>query len=293
MPTAHIYVRVSTDKQELSPEWQRNVCLTYYQNNLKQRGFELGEVYEDLGKSAFKISWQDRPAGQELFRAAQPGDCIVVAKQDRAFRSVRDRENTAFYCQQMKIGLVILDAQLDTTTAAGTFAAGIIALQSQWESQVKSERMKAAHAVRRQRKSPYRAYPPPGWKYDKIIKEFLPDAKERALLADIYKRHKAGVRSVTESAQWLRHHDIKRDCGTKYDSAWLFRAYMNYTAGWPQQGYLRSTHDKASQEQNARRNVGPFPGKRRRAKPKCEASQSQTSPADPVLTSTTSAPDEC
>lgn len=240
MPQAFAYLRVSTEEQSLSPEWQKQVCLNYFETTLKARGFELGGVFEDIGQSAYKIPWAEREAGRELFKAATSGSVIIVAKQDRAWRSVRDRENTLFYCQQMNIGLVILDAQLDTSTAAGKFAAGVIALQSAWESDVRSERMKAALAVRKKRRAPSKANPPPGWKYDRVNGELVPDTRERKLLELIYQWRAKRVRSIESTCHWLNEEGIRRDSGSKYNVQWVQRAWLSRQKGWPPEGYVQS-----------------------------------------------------
>jgi DNA invertase Pin-like site-specific DNA recombinase len=239
MATAHIYVRVSTDKQDLSPEWQRNVCVAYYQNELSKRGFALNStIFEDIGQSAYKIAWAEREAGRQLFAAIKPGDIVVVAKQDRAWRTVRDRENCLFLFQQLGIGLAILDANIDTSTAAGKFAAGVMALQAQWESDTRSERMRAAAQVRRARKVPGKRRPPPGWKFDAAADELVPDYRERSLLAEVYKWRETGVRSIKATCRWLKEEGIHRESGGGYNAPWVTRAYRCYVAGWPQQGYL-------------------------------------------------------
>jgi DNA invertase Pin-like site-specific DNA recombinase len=240
MAEAFIYARVSTDEQSLSPEWQKQVCLNYYETSLKQRGFELGGIFEDIGQSAYKIPWAEREAGRELFRAVKPGSVIIVAKQDRAWRSVRDRENTLFYCQQMGISLAILDAQLDTSTAAGKFAAGVIALQSAWESDVRSERMKAALAIRKKRRAPSKANPPPGWKYDRMNSELVPDLRERKLLELIYQWRAKRVRSIEKTCKWLTEEGIRRASGAKYNVQWVQRAWLSRQKGWPQEGYVQT-----------------------------------------------------
>lgn len=240
MPEAFIYVRVSTDEQTLSPEWQKQCCLNYYETNLNPRGFELGGVFEDIGQSAYKIPWNEREAGRELFKAVKPGSVIIVAKQDRAWRSLRDRENTMFFCQQMGISLAILDAQLDTSTAAGKFAAGVIALQSAWESDVRSERMKAALAVRKKRRAPSKANPPPGWKYDRANGELVPDLRERKLLELIYQWRAKRVRSIENTCRWLTEEGIRRDSGAKYNVQWVQRAWLSRQKGWPLEGYVQS-----------------------------------------------------
>jgi DNA invertase Pin-like site-specific DNA recombinase len=237
MPTAHIYVRVSTDGQDLSPEWQRQVCERHYETNLKGRGYVLNtHVFEDR-QSARSVCWADRDAGRELFKVVTAGDVILAAKQDRVWRSVRDKENSLFFLGQMGIEIVILDMNIDTTTASGKFAAGIVALQAQWESDVRSERMKAAFAVRRARKTPRKKHPPPGWKFDKTADDWVPDLRERRLLEQIYRWRENRVRGIKKTCKVLRQEGVRRDNGGIYHNSWVMRAYRCYVMGWPLEGY--------------------------------------------------------
>lgn len=240
MPTAHIYVRVSTKDQQLSPEWQEKICRNYFEASLAPRGYELGGIYSDIGQSAFSIPWADREAGRKLFQAIKPGDVIVVAKQCRAWRTVRDRENCLFMFRQVGIDIAILDSSIDTSTAAGRFAAGVLQLQVSWESDVRSERMKAAHAIRRKRKTPGRRHPPPGWKFDQTKGELVPDLRERKLLELVYQWRANRVRSIKSTCRWLREEGIRRDSGATYNVQWVQRAWMSRQKGWPQEGYVQS-----------------------------------------------------
>lgn len=238
MPYAHIYVRVSTSDQDLSPAWQRQICQRYYETTLASRGFALNPVVYEDRESAFNTPWSEREAGRELFKTVQPGDVIVAAKQDRVWRSVRDRENSLFFLTSMSIEIAILDSNIDTTTAAGRFAAGIVALQSQWESDVRSERQKAARVIRRQRKTPMKAYPPPGWYFDKVTEQFLPDRKERRLLHNIYEWRRKRVRGIKPTCDWLTQEGIRRRNGMTYNSRWVIWAHRAYLRDWPLEGYI-------------------------------------------------------
>jgi DNA invertase Pin-like site-specific DNA recombinase len=241
MATAHIYVRVSTDKQDLSPEWQRNVCCSYFEQELAKRGFTLNPtIFEDIGQSAYKIPWAEREVGKHLFTTIKSGDIVIIAKQDRAWRTVRDKENCLFLFRQLGIGIAILDANLDTSTAAGKFASGIMALQAQWESDIRSERMKAALHVRRQRRTPSKRRPPPGWMYDYAREELVPDLRERKLLDLIYSWRADRVRSVKQTCRWLTDNGIRRVSGSKYNVQWVQRAWMARQKGWPLEGYVQS-----------------------------------------------------
>jgi DNA invertase Pin-like site-specific DNA recombinase len=239
MPNAYVYTRVSTIDQNLSPDWQANVCKVYYETALATKGYGFGGLFHDHGESAYSIDWRDRTAGREMFNLVKPGDIIVVAKMCRAFRSTRDRENCLHFLGQVGIDIAILDCNMDTTTAAGKFAAGIIALQVQWESDVKSERMKAAHSIRKAKKTPMKACPPPGWKYDKLAEELVPDWEERRLLAMVYDHQQRGIRNITQAAKFFRSEGIKRHAGTWYDKSWLYRAYACFVANFPCDGYWK------------------------------------------------------
>jgi DNA invertase Pin-like site-specific DNA recombinase len=241
MPTAYAYVRVSTDKQDLSPEWQEQVCRNYFAASLESRGFIMHPtVFADIGKSAYHIELSERPAGREMFQHLKRGDIIIAAKQDRLWRSVRDKENCMFFWRQIGVEVAILDTGIDTTTAAGKFASGIITLQAQWESDVRSERMKAAHSVRRSRRSAGKKYPPPGWYWDKVREELMPDTRERNLLEMIYRWRLGRARSIRQSCVFLTEEGVRRRNGCKYTADWVTRAHLAYVKGWPQAGFIQS-----------------------------------------------------
>lgn len=254
MKKAYIYTRVSTDDQNLSPEWQAAACTTYYEGSLRAKGFENAGVFHDHGVSAYHVDWMDRPKGREVFNLLKPGDILVVAKMCRAFRSSRDRENTEHWLKKSGIHLCVLDFMIDTTTANGKFSSGIIALQNQWESDVKSERGKAAHAIRRQRKTPMKKRPPPGWKLDKAADELVPDWDERRLMATVYEQRDKGYRSVAEAVRVLKAAGTLRANGCKYTQSWFTRAYSVFIRNFPCEGY--QCHCRSEQKAKAHMKVG-------------------------------------
>jgi DNA invertase Pin-like site-specific DNA recombinase len=245
MPTCFIYVRVSTDEQHFSPEWQQQVCLNYFETGTpnnpspKSRGFTLGGIVEDIGQSAYKIDLSERRNGRAMFQSLQKGDLIVAAKQDRLWRRSLDKEKCCFYFTQMGIAWCALDVMVDTSTASGAFASGIIALQSQWESATRSERMFAYNKVRRSRKTPRRRFPPAGWKRNEHD-ELVPDADERKLIKLLWKWREQGVRSLKASCRWLTDEGVRRHCGTKYTHDWLIRNKALMLKGFPMEGYCQT-----------------------------------------------------
>ena|GEM_PF-7122419 len=50
-----------------------------------------------------------------------------------------------------------------------------------------------AHVIRRQRKTPGRRHPPPGWRQDKLAAELTPDLRDGKLLELIYQWRRQGI----------------------------------------------------------------------------------------------------
>lgn len=247
MPTVFIYSRVSTTSQELSPVWQAQVCTTYYEASLREKGYDLHpEVFHDHGVSAFKVQWRERPKGRELFALVKPGDVILVAKQDRVFRSTLDKEQTMRFLAATGIDIAVLDLMLDTTTAAGRFAARVVAAQCEFESDIRSERTKAAHVIRRQQKKPMKKRPPPGWKLDRALDQLVPDWDERKFLAEIYRRQRQGIQPLRDMARECMALGLKRRSGGTYNWQWLHRAYSAFLNNFPMEGFLSKNRHRDS-----------------------------------------------
>ena len=75
------YVRVSTDKQENSPETQVKILRDW----AAQIGHPIDIVYDEH-ISAAKMDFEKRPGGRELLRRLRPGDVMVAVRLDRLFR---------------------------------------------------------------------------------------------------------------------------------------------------------------------------------------------------------------
>lgn len=255
MPTAYGYTRVSTTDQELSPEGQSDQIKAYYDLYFKDT-HELGGILHDHGVSAFKVPWQERPAGRELLHKLTRGDVLIVTTLDRIWRSSEDRIKTCRFLEEAGIGLVIISLKLDTTTAMGRFVVGVLGEIAQYESAVRGERMVNAHRVRRKRKTPFRAQPPAGWHFSVKKGRLVPDLVERKLLDQIYWWNEAGVQSIKTTAAWLKENGITRRSGHQYDHTWLYRHRPYWEAGWPCEGYTkdwwRSKGDEWRENRRAR-----------------------------------------
>jgi DNA invertase Pin-like site-specific DNA recombinase len=80
---------------------------------------------------------------------ANEADVLVVSKLDRLARSVRDFGDIVALSIEQGWSLKILDPDIDTSTPNGRLCAGMLALLSEWEGEIISQRTKEGLAERR------------------------------------------------------------------------------------------------------------------------------------------------
>lgn len=135
------YVRMSTDKQEISPEMQREKIIAY----CKLHDLTLYSIEQDLGISAKDI--EGRPGFQnalDLILLKGEADGLVVWKLDRAFRSTKDAIGTAEQFNKRKKAMVSINESIDTTSAMGEFFFTLTAALGQMERKLIGERTRIA-----------------------------------------------------------------------------------------------------------------------------------------------------
>ena len=141
------YTRVSTEEQAE----QRNgleAQRAAIDAEAERRGWQV-EHFADEGSSGKYINGGLRNALQLL--ASGQADGLIVAKLDRLARSVVHADNIIEDAQAQGWSLVVLDLNLDLTTAAGRMIAGHFALFAQYERELISERTKAGLAAKKRR----------------------------------------------------------------------------------------------------------------------------------------------
>src|SRR5271168_4174345 len=107
------YCRVSTAEQAnsgLSLETQQQQITGY----AMMKGWTVAEFFVEAGVSG-SVPLADRPEGQRLLSSLQPGDIIITAKLDRAFRSAADALGTLEQLKDDKIALHMIDLGGDVT----------------------------------------------------------------------------------------------------------------------------------------------------------------------------------
>lgn len=142
------YRRVSTEDQSrsgLGMDAQREAI----EAQAGVRGWEVDWV-EDEGVSAKSL---DRPGLRAALDALKAGEAqaVVASKLDRLSRSVMDFGHLLELSRKQKWGIIVLDFDLDTTTAAGRMFAGVMMQFAQFERELIGERTRAALAAARAR----------------------------------------------------------------------------------------------------------------------------------------------
>jgi putative DNA-invertase from lambdoid prophage Rac len=136
------YGRHSTAKQGLTEDVQRQSIDRYCDTFLRPKGdLTVGEPFwfYDKAMSGTK-PLTEREQGMRLWVTAQPGDHIVIAKLDRAFRSVIDGVNTIQLFKQKGVHLHILDVHIDTSSPIGEFILTVMLAFAQLQQRYISER---------------------------------------------------------------------------------------------------------------------------------------------------------
>jgi DNA invertase Pin-like site-specific DNA recombinase len=130
-----IYARVSThDQKTLSMQIER--CSEY----AISRGWEVVQTIKEVGSGA-----NQRPQRAELIKQCRKRqiDIVIVWKLDRWGRSVSDVVTSLQELQELGIQFVSITEALDFTTATGRAMSGLLAVFSEFEREMISERVKA------------------------------------------------------------------------------------------------------------------------------------------------------
>lgn len=142
------YIRVSTAGQAtdgVSLEAQRTRIRQWCEAN----GYQLAAVHTDAGISGKRAD--NRPALQKALASvcSRRGGALVVYSLSRLARSTKDAIAIAEKLDKSGADLVSLSEKIDTTTAAGKMVFRMLAVLSEFERDLVSERTIAALAVKR------------------------------------------------------------------------------------------------------------------------------------------------
>lgn len=129
------YGRVSTQDQKLDAQLDA----------LKAAGCERIFMEKISSRKA------KRPQLEKLFEQLRPGDTIVIMKLDRLGRGLKDLINLVERIKEMKVNLVSLSQNIDTSTPVGKLIFHVFAMMAEFERDMISERTKKGLAAARAR----------------------------------------------------------------------------------------------------------------------------------------------
>lgn len=194
MPFVYCYGRASTSKQTLTESNQRSVCEEYVKRSLVPDGYTYGGWLYDSATSGSRPMFE-RDEGRKLWALVQPGDKIVWAKLDRAFRSVLDAAQTMMLLSQKGVSFNSLDLGLDTATPIGRCVFTILTAFAELELEFIRQRTKDGLLAKRSEGKPHNRHAPIGWM--KVGKKrdsyYMPDHKERGQVAEMLTMRRAGA----------------------------------------------------------------------------------------------------
>lgn len=142
------YGRVSTGRQADS-----GISLDEQEESLaevvRSRGWLHVAHMTDPGASGRKMTNRKGLQRALALLDGHEADVLIAAKIDRVSRSTTDFARLLDHSEKKGWKVVVLDVEVDTTTAAGRLVVEVVSAAASFESRRMGERQKAAHAVRR------------------------------------------------------------------------------------------------------------------------------------------------
>jgi site-specific DNA recombinase len=144
MVQAAIYIRISKLKRELlDAQRQQPPCEAFAQ----AQGWQVAEVYIDDGRSAWRQGIR-RDDFERMLTDVRAGrvDAIVSWQMDRLLRRVEDASALISIAKNHGTIIANVDGALDLNSAAGRKRLYDLAVAAEFESDLKSERLRLKHA---------------------------------------------------------------------------------------------------------------------------------------------------
>lgn len=182
------YCRVSTDRQADEGE-SLDVQRRKLEGYAMQQGWTLDRVFVERAVSGSR-PLDDRPEGQKLLAALQPGDVLITSKLDRMFRSALDALRVLDALKRRAISLHMIDLGGDVTgDGISKLVFTILSAVAEAERERIKERIRDVKADQRTRGRYLGGSVPFGWRL----------GKDGALIAA--PRQQAAIRHMIEMRQ--------------------------------------------------------------------------------------------
>ncbi|HLE54493.1 MAG TPA: recombinase family protein [Thermoplasmata archaeon] len=173
------YIRVSTEDQAREG-FSLDAQGTRLQRYCEAKGWSLVRIYRDETSGRATT----RPAYRCMMADMDKWDILLVVKQDRIHRNVRNFYEMVDELRANGKQFASVEESIDTTTATGWASIGILAIWAQLESDQISERVRKAIPVARA-KNCHLGRPPVGFTWVKATKTFKPTDWALAIEADV------------------------------------------------------------------------------------------------------------
>lgn len=224
------YGRHSTAKQSITEDAQRDAVEHYIKTRLPEHTY--GGWHYDAAVSG-KQSLFERPEGLRLWSLVQPGDHIVWAKLDRAFRRVVDGAVTMQMLAAKGVYVHSLDLGIDTSTPVGKLIYTVLLAVAELERDFACQRTRDSLAAKRRAGKPYCPAVPIGWKKrgEGSESSWLPCQQEREHVAEIVRLREDG-RSLQDIARIFRRVGTRPN-GRYWNKNSISRAVRAYELGFP------------------------------------------------------------
>lgn len=207
-PRAIIYVRQSVSRDDsVSLELQETAGRDY----AARRGYEIAAVVSDPGRTGTTLKRRQVLATISSIERRE-ADIIIVWRWSRLARSRRD---FAVVCDTVEaLGGRVESATepIDTTTAAGRFARGMMAEVAAWESEQKGEVWKEIHTRRRKNGMVAQGGQRFGYTHEAGTDTYQIDPVTGPILAEMYRRFIGGA-GGNGIAAWLNREGIPNRIG--------------------------------------------------------------------------------
>src|SRR5262249_17946022 len=138
-----------------------------------------------------------RPEGARLMALLQPGDKVIVAKLDRAFRSSVDALTTIQSFKRRGIALWALDLGDCSGNGVSELIVTVLAAVAQFERGLIGERIRDAKRQQRRQQRHLGGDRPFGWIFGEVnghgrARELVPDPEEQAAIRTIHELRAGG-----------------------------------------------------------------------------------------------------
>ena len=214
------YIRVSTTEQAsegVSLEAQRAKIAAWAVAN----DYELVAIHEDAGITG--TSMEKRAGLQAAIAATGKGMALVAYSFSRLARSTADMLEIASGLEKKGADLVSLTEKIDTTTAAGRMVFRMLAVLSEFERDIISERTTTALAHKKAQGKVYAALP---LGYANEAGKLVPIDEELLVVAEIKDMRGQG-KTLRDIADDLNQRGIVGKRGGKYHASTIKAVLAN------------------------------------------------------------------